>query len=88
MRKVISFRKDGALRYYGVYQIDLRSERAKEAEVRCPGCGCGITEDDIQTGWKQYALSIPGESDQITILAICPECTKHFAYIATVNPSE
>jgi len=88
MRTVISFRKDGVLRYYGTYHIDLTGSDAMSSEVRCPGCGCGISEDDIQAGWKQYSLNLMDMSDQITLLVICPECKKHFAYVADVRASE
>jgi len=88
MRNVISYRKDGVMRFYGVYRIDLTTESAMDTEVRCPRCGKGITEDDIQTGWKQYSLDIHNGYDQVTILAVCPECGKRFAYIADIRPSK
>ena len=87
MRNVISFRKDGVKRYYGVFRIDLTGTDPAKSEVRCPSCGCQITENDIQTGWKQYALGLEGACDVITLLVVCPECAKHFAYVVDVKPS-
>lgn len=86
MRKVISWRNlQGIKRYYGVYNIVIREDGIEES-ARCVSCGRGITEDDVQTGWVQYALD--RTFDEYTVLCICPECGKHFAYRWLRAPSK